>query len=512
MPVRRAPLAATLAAALAICASVSLTSRRAGAQRIAPLPLPCRVPGASPPRTLPARVPVSLAVSLFASDSTDASGELAGGLADAIANRIGTSVPRLFVIGRRAQRRLVVVDSTTARAMADSLGATYVLSGRVSEGLRGRLVSFTLYDGVTGRALMYRMLPHDSAHATLVERNVSTQLVRQVVGKPKPAEQQALDRAAVVSGQAYDWFIRANGARDVWAFSRAAGYLRQAVRVDASFAAAYAELALVDAEVLERGAAPTVAGELTAELRAASSHALQLDSSSSLSWRAAAQARLIEERPIAVWRRAFERAIALDPRDPAAIEEYGIALLRMGDRDAGRPLLERALNLEPGRAQPIAALAGLAVSDHRDANACRLLNEAIIGDVLYGPAWAQRAVVRARHGDLRDAWADAETATQLGEGYLGESAGAMVDMLARDTSRARDRLNNEWTQVKAVGAVGVLDGTAIARAMIAAGESTRALDVLELARPRGQLLVTALRDPVFDTIRGEKRFLALTAK
>src|SRR5215831_12274834 len=109
----------------------------ATAQRIAPLPKPCHVDGTELTR-LPERMPGSIAVSIFASDSTDAAGELAGGLADAIANRIGTAIPRILVIGRRAQRRLTVVDSITARAMADSLGATYVLAGRVSDGLRGR--------------------------------------------------------------------------------------------------------------------------------------------------------------------------------------------------------------------------------------------------------------------------------------------------------------------------------------------------------------------------------------
>ena len=121
---------APLLAALAIAAGLPFA---AVAQRIAPLPKPCRVPGAEPADELPPRIASSLAVSVFASDSTDPAGELAGGIADAIANRLGTSVPRILVMGRRAQRRLVVTDSITARAMADSLGATYVLAGRVTE-------------------------------------------------------------------------------------------------------------------------------------------------------------------------------------------------------------------------------------------------------------------------------------------------------------------------------------------------------------------------------------------
>ena len=504
----RPPFGALLATALA---AVALAPSSSAAQRIAPLPKPCHLDGVEMAR-LPARIPASLAVSIFASDSTDAAGELAGGIADAIASRLGRSVPRLLVIGRRAQRRLVVVDSITARAMADSLGATYVLAGRVSDGMRGRTVGFTLYNGVTGRAMIYRTLPHDSAHVMLVEQNVSSQVATQILGKLKPAEQRAIDRVPDVSPKAYDSFVRGHGARDVWSFARAAGYFREAARLDRSFAPAYAELALADAEILQRGVNSTVGADLIFEVRSASSHAIALDSTSSLSWRAEAQSRMVQGRPAAMWRRAFERAIALDARDPAAFEDYGLALIRTGDREAGRPQLERALALEPGRAQPIAALAGLAMLDHRDASACSLLNEAIVGDVLFAPAWAQRAVVRARHGDLRFAWADAETATQLGEGHLGESAGAMVDLIARDTSRARDRLNSEWTLVKQAGAVGVLDGTSIARALLAAGQSTRALDVLELATPRGPWLLAALRDPAFDTIRNDQRFRAITAR
>jgi TolB-like protein len=230
----RAQGGVVLAAALVAAA---LIPGAAEAQRIAPLPKPCHVEGTELLH-LPPRIPGSLAISIFASDSTDADGELAGGIADAVANRIGSAIPRILVIGRRAQRRLVVADSLGARAMADSLGATYVLAGRVSEGIRGRTVGFTLYNGVTGRALMYRTLPHDSAHVMLVEQNVSAQVASQILGKLKPQEQRALDRVPDVTSKAYDLYVRGQGARDVWNFGQAADYFRQATRFARSLAPA----------------------------------------------------------------------------------------------------------------------------------------------------------------------------------------------------------------------------------------------------------------------------------
>src|ERR1043166_937135 len=134
----RASLAAALVLAIHPVASP--------AQRIAPLPLPCHMPGVDAARTIYPRIPQSLAVSVLQSDSTDAAGEYALGVGDAIAARIGAAVPRVFVTGRRAQRRLTVTDSSTARAMSDSLGAAYVLAGRLSQGIRGRTISLTLYN------------------------------------------------------------------------------------------------------------------------------------------------------------------------------------------------------------------------------------------------------------------------------------------------------------------------------------------------------------------------------
>jgi TolB-like protein len=193
----RAQAGVVLAAALV--AGV-LVPGAAEAQRIAPLPKPCHVEGTELLH-LPQRIPGSLAISIFASDSTDADGELAGGIADAVANRIGSAIPRILVIGRRAQRRLVVVDSLTARAMADSLGATYVLAGRVSEGIRGRTVGFTLYNGVTGRALYIATLAPRLRPRGAVGRGVGA------VASTSEAQtaESAPSTAADVNAKAFAW-------------------------------------------------------------------------------------------------------------------------------------------------------------------------------------------------------------------------------------------------------------------------------------------------------------------
>src|SRR4029078_8488871 len=120
--------------------------------------------------------------------------------------------------------------------------------------------------------------------------------------------------------------------------------------------------------------------------------------------------------------------------------DYGLAMSLTGDHAAARGLLQRVNSVTSGRARTSTALAELALGDHRDSEACAYLNDAIAGDPLYIPAWSLRGVLRARHRDLRYAWADAETATRLGNGFLGESGSAVIDLIARDTARARERL------------------------------------------------------------------------
>jgi hypothetical protein len=116
-----------------------------------------------------------------------------------------------------------------------------------------------------------------------------------------------------------------------------------------------------------------------------------------------------------------------------------------------------------------------------------------------------------KHGELRFAWADAETATKVGSGLLGEAAAAIVDLTSRDTARARSRLGDVMLDVSSRGTISVREGRAVASALIAAEQMARALDVLEAVRPRGPLYAATLRDPNFDRARREPRFRALIA-
>jgi len=494
----------------------ALLSSVAGAQRMSPLPPPCAVGGKVSDRALAQAVrrPMSLAVlPLAVGAGAGAYLFLSDGLPNAIAARIGGAIPRIYVPGRRAQRGRAGGDAAAVRKLAAELGVSFLLGGDLSRSGSDLRVTFGLYDAATGRRAWTRAFFYDSSGALPIEQAVAIEVASRIVGSFTDAEGQALRRVPSARHAAYESMMRGDVFAGELARSLAAEAYRRALRIDPRFAAASAKLALIDADVLDENdiERSDQAPRLAREVRIASDRAIGLDPDLAIAWLAGARADMLASNPPAVWSQAFEHALARDSTDPAILTMYGRALEQTDDRPRARTVLERAARLDPSNAELWTGLAELASAEGRDADACALLNKAILEDALYAPAWALRALVRGRHDDLRFAWADAETAARLGSTLLGESAAALIDLAARDTVRAQERLTILWEDVRDRKSVSAHEGRAVAVALLAAGQKSRALDVLESVRPLGPRYAASLRDPSFDRLRNEPRFRALVS-
>jgi predicted Zn-dependent protease len=483
-----------------------------GQQRMAPLPPDCTVPG-SVPISAAKRVAQPASLAMLPLGIGTGAGPLmflSDGLPNGIANRIAVSAPRIVVVGRRVQRRREPATVAEVRALRSELGARYLLDGGVTATPTETNISLALYETASGKQIWHRVFLYDSAGVLPVEQAAAIEVASHISGALTANERLRLRRVPTTHHAAYEWALRGDAASDDP--RRASDAYRSAVGVDPTFADGYARLALADAALLETGAVSREnVSTVQKELRFSAARAITLDSASSLAWLAAARSRMLSGRPAAASSEAFDRAVALDPASPMVLGEYGKMLAQGGDRARAVAVLQRARSLDPGHGEISMSLGELAMADHRDAEACTLLNQAIFDDALLAPAWALRAQVRARHDDLRFAWADAETAERVGNPFLGESASALVDLIARDTVRARERLQGLWEQVQARGAVGVREGRAIAVALLATRQPKRALDVLEAVRAPGPWYAATLRDSYFDSVRNEPRFRALAS-
>jgi TolB-like protein/tetratricopeptide (TPR) repeat protein len=501
---RRALTLVQTRTAIALAAIVMLGTP-VGAQRMAALPPSCDLggPTSARPPVAASRGALSLAVIPL---SIGAGGTplafLADGFADAVAQRIASAVPRIDVLGSRAYRRRGA-DSSSTRAIGIETGVRYVLTGHVSGSRDAVRLAVTLADVSTGARRWTHTYVYDSTGALPIEQSVAAEVAGRVTNLTS-AERLRFTKVSTRVPVAYEAVLRGDGAAATGSWADAANAYRQALRADRTFGLAFAKLAIADAALLENGVEVLGGVKLTAELRTSTDRALAMDSSLVVAWVAEARARFLEGRPAAVWRRAFDRALSIEPRNARALEAYGYALALSGERVQAREMLHRAIRATGGSAPMWGVLGELAFEERRDGDACSALNQAVADDPLFAPAWALRALLRARHDDLRFAWADAETATLLGNALLGESAAARVDLVARDTARARQRLQVLWRNVRAKGGVSAREGGAIAAALIAAGQTPRALDVLEMVRPRGPCPRdrTILRAPHHDRTEG----------
>jgi thioredoxin-like negative regulator of GroEL len=120
-------------------------------------------------------------------------------------------------------------------------------------------------------------------------------------------------------------------------------------------------------------------------------------------------------------------------------------------------------------------------------------------------AYALRARANAARGDLRSAWADAEVAERLGDSWQAQTLIASFEVRVGERRAALNRLAALAKRVPTRVPYTAEQGTQLAMAYVAVGDTRRALTALLKTRDDGSL-ASALRDPGFDAIRGEPRF------
>jgi serine/threonine protein kinase len=158
-------------------------------------------------------------------------------------------------------------------------------------------------------------------------------------------------------------------------------------------------------------------------------------------------------------------------RGSRALAEAAIALLRSRQPDAARRMIDSALAMAPTDPE----------------------------------AYALRARANAARGDLRAAWADAEVAERLGDDWQAQTLIASFEARVGEVRASRDRLAALIKRVPPKVPFSAKQGSELALAYVAIGDSRRALNALLRTRDDGTL-ASALKDPGFDPIRGERRF------
>jgi tetratricopeptide (TPR) repeat protein len=207
---------------------------------------------------------------------------------------------------------------------------------------------------------------------------------------------------------------------------------------------------------------------------------------------------------------ALRRAANLDSANVAVLQIRGLLLQRAGDDSGAAGIWRRILTVDPHNAAALYTLALEALDARRYEAARGWLDSATILNPT-PTALATRARVRLASGDLSGARQDAEAARRRNEGDVmpGEATLALTDIQDGDTTQARRRTVKLLRLALADSAITAREAFWLATMLTTLGAPSRALDVLEVARPAGAALWLELRAPELDPLRWDPRFLQL---
>ena len=503
---------------MATLASMALTVRPALAQCPDGSPAPCQVrAAAAPPRN-------SVAVLYFENlspDTTDA--YLADGLTEEIASRLG-DIRRLLVkqASREGVRRLRETAPDYRITVGRAMGVRHLVEGSVRRaGGRVRVVA-RLVNAATGFRAWGQTYERPAEDLLSLEEDIAREVATAIAGELAPVERTALTERPTANADAYEHFLRGNfylAKRSAAGLTRAIEEYEAASRLDPTFPRALARAGYAYALNVRYGwSLPGLSRDtMLARARAAASHALAQDSSLSDAWMAwAFVLTFVDPRTFERSLTAFERALALDPRNSEALGSYGATLRSVGRDSAARAAMRRSLAIEPGRSVTLHSLALLGLIERRYEEARRWVDSSLRVNPEFFLAYLTRARTRLMLGDTPGARADAEAALRLGsaDSTLGNALLTMVYARSGDTTAARAQLS------RFVGALpGMVaevrdraaeEGLLPAAALISVGDRAGALAFLEGVQPRGARFWNGLRFPEFDGLRADPRFQRLS--
>ncbi|HYL20908.1 MAG TPA: protein kinase [Gemmatimonadales bacterium] len=464
-------------------------------------------PWRRPSRATPPGADVANGVAVLYFEARDtADTYLADGLTEDLTSLLG-SVARVQVKSPGVVRRAQRASPGDAPAIARALGVRYLVDGNVRRvGTRVR-VSTRLLNGATAVAAWGDVFDRTPDELLALPSLIAREVARRVGGPAPSSETGALGTLRTRSPAAYDHYLRGNfllALRSPEGTARALAEYREAERLDSGFAAAIGRAAY--AYAIARGNTyrlPDVPiDSLALRGLVLADRALRRDSTSSDAWMARGYLlAFAHPHTMAGSVAAFQRSIALDPKNAEAHHQYGAILSWLGRDDEASRELHLALALDPGRAISFVDLA--AWTHARDtAIAVALMDSAVALDPASAFSRRWRALARLRRGDVRGAREDAELANRLQPGdIVMDNVLATVLARAGDIARAR-ALISKWP--------GRADHWLIMAALVAVGDTAAALDRWDRASP-APYLWRALRGPEFDALHGNPRYERLLA-
>lgn len=314
-----------------------------------------------------------------------------------------------------------------------------------------------------------------------------------------PALSQA-DARLYALGMLY-WNMR--GRENTW---KSVSYFSKLVRSEPANALGYSGLAYAYALIADYDYGPQPASVYLQLLRINAERAISLDRSLSEAHVALAKTYELADRNFVAAEREFDHAIALDPKNAVARHWYSVLLITEGKDTQSRHEIEIAQRLDPANPSinSWVAVHRYLARDYTAAIAYDRWSLAVQPDNItslsvLGAAYEQMHAFASALRIYRLMGARCKCATA---GVLE----ARADALLGRTREAFARLRNATTSVNEPA-----DPLAAAAAFIAMGQSEAALQYVRQAASEPYSRIWLERDPRFDSLRQDPRFITATS-
>jgi len=426
----------------------------------------------------------------------------ADGMTEALIANLA-QVRALRVISRTSAMHYKGTDKTLPQIARD-LNVDAVIERTVQRSGNRVRVTAKLIPAQTDAPVWAKVYERDSRDVLVMQSELAQAIVGEIKVQLTPRERQQFASAHAVNPQAYEAYLLGNyhsSKRNPAAMEKAVEYFQEAIRVDPSYAQAYAGLA---STYLERDIWGGLGlGKTADQVRANTLKALELDGElpeahSLLGW--------IYFQYDWDWRHTeaeFKRAIELNANLPSSYARYAFFLQAMGRHQEALAAVHRAVELDPLSAWSIGEEGRILYRARRYEDAISRYRRALELDPSYLPALSRIAEAYAQLGKYDEALAWAQK-------YQQTSADPRLSLRLMASIYARTGKRHEAAEaLRTIEKNGDADEYGLAVIYSALGDHDQAIAELEKLVQKRSAMPFVFVGPELDSLRSDPRFQQL---
>jgi eukaryotic-like serine/threonine-protein kinase len=431
----------------------------------------------------------------------------AEGMTDELTTDLAT-ISQLRVTSRGSAMQFKGKNRPATPEIARALNVDAIVEGSVSRSGDRVRITAQLIDARADKHLWAQTFERKSSDVLAMQAELASAIATAINVQLTPGEQTRLSRAPTVNPEAHDAYLKGryffNRPSDE-NLGKAIVQFEEVVRLSPDFAPAYAGLS--DAYTWAAYNEGFIrAADAKPLAKTAAERAVELDSLSAEAHTSLAVFKAWFEYDWTGSEREFRQAIKLNPNYAFAHDQFGLMLGLIGRFDEAIREGQQAIALDPLSPTNLIDATASFIYSGRTAQGLELARKAKELDPSFFFPIAQEAKVAALAGNYPEAIAKYEQARTMGAPPFTTADLAYVQGISGDRAGAMASL----AELRKISPGGEAAPFNLALVYLGLGDHTRAIDYLEQAyAASSQSMVWLDRDPIYDPLRSDPRFIAL---